>query len=223
MRRTRCRAVRCRYDCVLTPDIPAFELLCLETPQFLSNLKHIYIELPTDYVFDRLFHIKPQIKTINGVPIFNHIVSEATLKSHDSVIRTQMIQLVIDKFYEVCRPIAVDYEGTAIQNLAVMFFAPDRDYFVCALFPSPLVNVKLAYRTSEDFLNASLNSSALVTLSQSSNIAFIWGKQQPSEIPPGIALRSCRQKMWMYVITTWYLRLNLAFHFAERYRVQAKF
>ena len=168
----------------LTPDIPAFELLCLETPQFLANLKHIYIELPTDYVFDRLFHIKPQIKTINGVPIFNHIVSEATLKSHDSVIRTQMIQLVIDKFYEVCRPIAVDYEGDCYTKSGSYVFAPDKDYFVCALFPSPLVNVKLAYRTSEDFLNASLNSSALVTLSQSSNIAFIWGKQQPSEIPP---------------------------------------
>lgn len=168
----------------LASDISAFELLCLETPQFLANLKHIYIELPEDYAFERLFHIKPQIKTINGVPIFNHIVSELALTTHDSAIRAQMIQLVIDKFYETCRPIAVDYEGDCYNKSGSYIFDPNKDYFACSLFPSPLTNPKLDYHTSEDFLHAPLNSSALITLSQSSNIAFIWGRQQPLETSP---------------------------------------
>lgn len=137
MCRERDRAACCGHCCVLASDISAFELLCLETPQFLANLKHIYIELPEDYAFERLFHIKPQIKTINGVPIFNHIVSELALTTHDSAIRAQMIQLVIDKFYETCRPIAVDYEGDCYSKSGSYIFDPNKDYFACSLFPSP--------------------------------------------------------------------------------------
>lgn len=167
----------------LTTDIQSFELLCLETPPFLANLKNIYMDFPVDYDFDRLFHIKPQIRTINSVPIFNHIVSNATLTSLDSAMRSHIVQLVIDKFYEVCRPIAVDYEGDCYSKSGSYSFIPNKDYFVCSLFPCVLTDPKLNYHTSDEFLNTPLNSSALITLSQTSNIAFTWGRQQPSDEP----------------------------------------
>lgn len=168
----------------LTTDVPAFELLCLETPSFLANLRSVYMDFPADYDFDRLFSINPQIKTINDIPIFNHIVSSATLTNFDSTIRSQLVQFVTNKFYEVCRPIAVDYEGDCYSKSGNYSFVPNKDYFVCSLFPCILTDPKLYYKTSDDFLNIPFNSSALITLSQASNISFIWGRQQPSDEPP---------------------------------------